>query len=197
MPDTTADPVAAALEEIEAVEGAAFPPPDETILAAGLRWLYETVQPDGAIIDNHGVCHGNGDRTRLYHFISNGFNGLPVVVVDVVGWKYDPGADEIDQLLSSDEMAAIGEAITRLGGTILSTWNGDGCVTGSFGLSSAAHPTLSAAVTRCRARCPDHPHAVSCSPCTWYRDGYAQIVQPEWDSADEALTGKKVTGGRS
>lgn len=164
---------------------------DRGIIAAGLKWLYETVQPDGAIIQHHGVTRGNRYQTRRYGFCPSGAKNLPVVSVEVAHWSRNPDTNVIGPMLEAGEMDAIGAVIIELGGPVRETWNGDGCLSGSFGLTVPAHPSLAAAVGRYRANCPTH-HTVFCgqadfaklhhepAPCTWYRDGNALIVHPAW-----------------
>jgi hypothetical protein len=166
-----------------------FPEPDRGLLAAGLCWLYDTVQPGDSVIPHHGTGHGYADGTRSYSFSSEGAHHLPAIVIMVRHWDYGPDG-EIAHLLTAAEIDATAAAITELGGDIARTWNGAGSITGGFGLADPAHWSLRHAVNRYREGCPEHK-TVFCNqadfaarggyePCTWYAAGFARIVQPAW-----------------
>ncbi|MFJ2780216.1 hypothetical protein [Kitasatospora sp. NPDC087315] len=153
--------------------------PVHRILIAGLAWLYDTEQPDGAILQHHGTTLGTHDN-RHYTVTPTGAMNLPVFVVDIVDMDFDfersePGPRNV---LAAGELAALADTLAAFGAEVRTTWNGTG-VTGSIGLRRPAHPTLTAAVDRYHARCPTH-HNVFCSDqgCTWYTDGHVLINHP-------------------
>jgi hypothetical protein len=168
---------------------AAFPAPDLGLLAAGLCWLYDTVQPGDSVIQHHGTSCGYVGGARSYGFTSEGGADLPAITVDVRNWTYGPD-NQITPVLTGAELDATAAVITELGGTIARTWNGAGCITGGFGLAAPAHWSLRHAVASYRAGCPEHK-TVFCHqadfaarggypPCTWYSAGFARIIQPAW-----------------
>ncbi|MER7707174.1 hypothetical protein ABTX81_30275 [Kitasatospora sp. NPDC097605] len=152
--------------------------PAHHLLTAGLAWLYDTEQPDGAILQHHGAhlgTHGN----RRYSVTPTGAVDLPVLVVDIADPDFDFQRQAPRNVLAPGELAVLAAALTRLGAEVRTTWNGTG-ITGSVGLRRPAHPTLVAAVDRYRARCPTH-HSVFCGreqACTWYATGNALITRP-------------------
>lgn len=57
------------------------------MLLIGLRWLFDTTQPDMALQQHHGQQIGSvGNRTL--RFIPSGWNGHAIVVVDVTHVDY-------------------------------------------------------------------------------------------------------------
>ena len=150
----------------------------DATLEIGLRWLYRTEQPAGAVLQHHGMplpATGN----RKLRFCPAGANGRPVVVINVVNVEWgDPGQGPANPL-AAGELEALAAAIAHTGTPVAQTWNGHPGITGSVGLAHRAHPTLRAAVDRYRAGCPQH-HTVFCSRqgCSWYRDGNAKARYP-------------------
>lgn len=162
-----------------------LPPDVEQVLAAGLRWIFDTEQPDGAMVSYHGYSRLVDDV--VYGFCGRGADDLPVVTLNRLAPIY--GDDDLLNPLTSDELLPVPVLLLRLGHPANRFWNsadpaalrGD---TGSFGLAQPAHPSLIAALDRYRAGCPVH-HTVFCGApgqqeCTWLRDGYARAVLPTW-----------------
>jgi hypothetical protein len=151
------------------------------ILAAGLRWLYETEQPDGAILQHHGVWVGKVDN-RSFSFAASAWEGRAVVVAEVVKveWKSDPLGHQVPaNPLAPEELADLTAELVELGAEVLHTWNGHPAITGSLALARPAHPSLVAAVDRYRTGCPDHTGPLcSWDGCPWYGDGNALIIKP-------------------
>lgn len=150
------------------------------VLAAGLTWLFDTVQPDGAIVTHHGPNHAAGQRFRL------AFAPLkaPVVIVYVSDPRYeDKGASRaLLNALTEDEMRGVASLLAELGRPPIDQWNGAGGESGSFRLVGPLHPSLDAACARYRADCPVH-NTVFCGQregCTWLKDGSGLVVEPSW-----------------
>ena len=148
-------------------------------IAAGLRWLYETEQPDDAVLQHHGLPLPAVENRR-FSFCPRGWAGHVVVVVEVAkvewGRPYEPPRNP----LAPDELDALTAALANFGARVVSTWNGHPAVTGSLALARRANPTLRASVQRYFDQCPRH-RTVFCGSnfgCTWYRDGYARVVKP-------------------
>lgn len=150
----------------------------DAVLAAGLAWLFDTEQPPGVLDQHHGVTSPVVENRR-YGFCPRGAEARPVVVVDVADKGYEDGRPT--NLLRPHELLAVAAAIERLGHRVDTSWNGDGFTTGSLGLVDEAHPTLLAAVDLYLAGCPTH-HTTLCSwdGCSWFRDGNAGLIRPEW-----------------
>lgn len=153
----------------------------EAALAAGLRWLYDTEQPEGAILQsNSGATTVAGNRRFM--FGPCGWASRPVVVVDVVHveWTGDGRDGRPANPLLPGELDDLTASLAALGADVAATWNGHPGTTGSLGLARLAHPTLLAAAHRYTAGCPDHPNRGVFCDCGWYANGYRLIVRPDW-----------------
>ena len=148
-------------------------------LKAGLAWLYETVQPPGAILQHHGVSSPRAGG-RSYGFVPVGAGSRPVVIIRVAQPRRHPDDGTLLNPLSRVEVDAVAAEIAKLGYDVADVWNGAGHDTGSFGLSGPAHPSLVAAVDRYRAGCPEHPQQNVFCDCGWYQQGNALVVGPDW-----------------
>lgn len=148
-------------------------------LSAGLHWLFDTEQPDGAAITHHGLILPSMTN-RLFRFIPEGALGRPVVVVEVahVEWVQRGLYQEPGNPLDPSELRDLAAMLARLGANIEAMWNGKG-TTGSLGLTRPAHPSLLAAVTRYGTGCPEHPKESVFCECDWYRRGRALLVTPD------------------
>lgn len=157
---------------------------------AGLRWLYETSQPTGAIPDSHG--YGITVDHRRLRFIPAGARALPVVVIDLVQEQYDRTRSDwvlLNPLVQAD-IDQVAELLTFHEHPAIDRWNGAGYTTGSLGLGALAHPTLLAGLQTDSAGCPTHFGRVFCD-CGWLAQGRALVVQPQWQTpqnADESTT---------
>jgi hypothetical protein len=151
----------------------------DAALTLGLRWLYETVQPDDARAQHHGEMLA-ADGNRTYRFIPVGACDLPVVAVDVtkVEWvDVDPITRKPANGLEPGELAALADELRRRGYEVRDTWNGAaGGITGSIGLARPAHPSQVAAVERYHRGCPDHPRRSVFCDCEAWRAGFRRVV---------------------
>ncbi|WP_328721779.1 hypothetical protein OHT52_21310 [Streptomyces sp. NBC_00247] len=152
-----------------------------SILSAGLRWLYTTEQPEGALVSHRGETLIGDDRT--YRFVPQGAAQLPVVVASVRCPQHR--RDAIGDLvpanpLDVNEVYAVLTDLAMLGTTVAATWNGYPSHSVSLGLVAPAHPSLLAALERDRAGCPDHAGQLLCNwdGCPWYGAGHALLVRP-------------------
>lgn len=183
-----------------------------SILKAGLEWLYDTVQPPGAILQHHGVSSPRvGDL--WFGFTPTGWQWHPVVTVNVTRPRRHSDTGELLNPLDQAEMDTVADTLGSLRlDVIAGWWNGAGFDTGSFGLSKTAHPSLVATVDRYRAGCAEHPFKSVFCTCGWYQQGNALLVSPMWPAADEtwkcsrcgslrwvaaSLTGPVDYGGRA
>jgi hypothetical protein len=157
-----------------------LPGPRE-VLAAGVRWLLHTEQPDDAILQHHGVTVQMVVDNRSIKLFPRGWGGHPVIAVDVASQVRDEHGRLLTQL-GRGELDVWQAVLTDLGVQVAHRWNGWPAPTGSLALAGQAHPSLLAAVDRYRAGCPDHPGltgntGVFCQ-CGWYQQGYEQLVRP-------------------
>lgn len=155
----------------------------DTILAAGLRWLYETEQPTDAWQEHRGLLLRAPASNRCYSFIPANDWRRVVVAVDVAKIEWiDNGPNELRtpaNPLESGELEALAAELRVLGFEITSTWNGHPQTSGSIGLARPAHPSLVAAVDRYHAGCLAHPKRGVFCDCDAWRSGFARIVRPE------------------
>ena len=145
------------------------------VLRSGLAWLYETEQPEAAILQHHGdglASRGN----RSVRFIPTGWGGRVVIVVEVAKVDYgtDPGARGPRNPLAVDELDAFIALLADLGHAVVHRWNGHPAATGSLALAEPAHPSLRAAVARYHAGCPCH--RTTLCRCGWYGEGHRHVI---------------------
>lgn len=146
-----------------------------------LTWLYDTVQPDGALVQHHGEPVG-AVGNRFISAAAAGNAGLPVLTVSVGDRRWDD--DDPDALRNPlagpadrDRYIAL---VAELGHKVIGHWNWQpgGC-TGSLHLQRAAHPSLLAAQARYRTGCPEHPGMnVFCRECDWWATGHGLLIKP-------------------
>ena len=152
------------------------------IIRAGLAWLYDTEQPDGALLQHHGAHITTAHDSRVYQFAPDGDRGTPVVAVEVARPRYDDIAGEWVCLtpLRLGELAELAAFIAAEGVPVRGTWNGEpGQHIGSVGLGRRAGLSLRDAVSLYRHGCPEHD-SVFCPDdgCRWYANGKAHVVWP-------------------
>ncbi|MFE7106597.1 hypothetical protein ACFU98_35155 [Streptomyces sp. NPDC057575] len=155
----------------------------DTFLTAGLRWLYETGQPDNAWQGHHGLLLRAPAANRLYSFIPANDWKRPVVAVDVAKIEWiDNGPNELKtpaNPLAAGELESLAAELRSLGYEFTATWNGYPQTTGSVGLARPAHPSLLAAVDRYHAGCLVHPKRSVFCDCDAWREGFTRIIRPE------------------
>jgi len=154
------------------------PPANADVLEAGLRWLYDTEQPAGAILQHHGASLP-GDGNRRFRFIPAGAQHRVVVIVDVADVQWEERGGRAANPLRPGELDELTGGLAALGAEVVETWNGYPGVTGSLALARPAHPTLLAALDRYHRGCPDHPSRSVFCDCGWYAAGNTLIVRPE------------------
>jgi hypothetical protein len=159
-------------------------PVDQAVLAAGLAWLYDTVQPDGAILQHHGLGIADPAHNRYLNFVpTGGSSSRSAVVTDNVRRRVlvgPPTAWLLANPIEPDEPDRLSAMLAGLGLVVTDVWNGYPSDTVGVALDRPAHPTLTAAVDRYHRGCPRHGGSVFCSRegCIWYADGFALVVPP-------------------
>jgi hypothetical protein len=147
----------------------------QIVLRRGLRWLHETEQSDGSLLQHHGeTVRAQGNRKLT--FIPTAWAGHPVIVVAVDDLEYGPPPRRrCLNPIATGELTAFTELLAVLGAEVVHTWNGHPHTSGSLALARPAHPSLAAAVKRYHAGCPEH-HAVFCR-CGWYARGHQRLTR--------------------
>ncbi|MFE3126742.1 hypothetical protein ACFXHD_25340 [Streptomyces hydrogenans] len=153
-------------------------------LKAGLRWLFDTEQPDTAIVTHLGMAIP-GAGNRWYGLCPSGADGQVVISVNVarVTWARDDQGSCPANPIAYGELAWLKGLLEHLGHTVTSTWNGFPGVSGSLALATAPHPSLTAAVDRYRAGCPRHPEAGVFCDCTAWQQAITAAVRPAYTEA--------------
>ena len=164
------------------------------ILDTGLGWLYETVQPDDAHQQHHGIVLGLPEANRRYGFCPHGYRSRTVVIVDVakVDW-IDNGPNDLKtpaNPLEPNELEALADELRRRGFTVDDTWNGHPGVTGGVGLARPAHPSLVAAVQRYHRGCTVHPKRSVFCDCEAWTAGFRRVAEPARPAAAPAAAGE-------
>lgn len=154
------------------------------VLLIGLRWMFDTPQPDTALQHHHGQQISSvGNRTL--RFIPSGWNGHAIVVVEVTHVDYGQPRQPPRNPLDPGELAAFIDLLDGMGEDVVATWNGSPATTGSLALARPAHPALQASVRRYSRGCPQHGGHQFCR-CDWYDRGRRQLVSIQ-DLHREAL----------
>ncbi|MDR3659343.1 MAG: hypothetical protein P4L86_02825 [Mycobacterium sp.] len=122
-------------------------------LLVGLRWLFDTVQPDGAMVSSGGQAIRSGHRTLRFRPV----DWQDHAVVEVLGVAI--AAD----LSPRAELEAFVTALDDMGEEVVASWIGRRGQVRSIALARPAHPTLREAVSRYTAGCLVHPdHQCGC-----------------------------------
>lgn len=160
----------------------------EPALRAGLKWLYETSQPDGAILQHHGESLIVWGANRTLRFVPTAWEHHVVIVLDVTNVAWGSGYQEPpSNPLKPGELADLAEHLNRTGHHVCNTWNGAG-ITGSIALAQPAHKSLRAAVDRYHSGCPAHPSRSVFCKCGWYREGNQKVIKAADVAAELAVS---------
>ena len=110
---------------------------------AGLSWLFDTVQPDDAVVDpqRHSLPTAAGRRYLRFDPIGRDGNATIEILRPV---RIEPRGRD----LAAVELSAFAEVVDGLGEEVVATWTGCRGVIGGVELSRPVHPTLLAAVER-------------------------------------------------
>jgi len=158
------------------------PPSIDVALAAGLRWLYATAQPVGAVVERRGALVTTAER--LLRFVPVSATNNPLIVVDLldVHWGLSAVGPPLNSL-PPDELPILATELAALG--IPSSAQHYHHITGTIVLDAHAHPSLVAAVRRYDRGCPRHGGHVCGAPvrdggksCSWHADGHRRAIRP-------------------
>ncbi|WP_418003860.1 hypothetical protein ACNO8X_01535 [Mycobacterium sp. PDNC021] len=116
-------------------------------LLVGLRWMYDTAQPDGAAVSAGGQIVRSGRRTL--RFRPQDWQGHAVIEIVGPAAAGDPSPRA--------ELEAYVQALDDMGEEVVASWIGRGGQVRSIALARPVHPTLRAAVDRYVAGCSEHP----------------------------------------
>lgn len=168
------------------------------LLAAAFEWLYDTPQPEGALMQHLGIDI-HRDPVRRVTVVPQGFGGLPVLVVNVTHPEMRvtrAGRELVNPLDRTEREWWTGYADVmgrRWDSKVSLWWNwvtvaGTPGITGSLQLSRAASPSLLAAVARYMAGCREHPWTSASSGasgvfcrCGWFDRGHDLVVRPRFE----------------
>jgi hypothetical protein len=160
-------------------------------LGAGLNWLYNTVQPDTAIVEHCGARLPVA-ANRALRFLPVTNAGRPLVVLGV-GVRRGSGtligpAELLDDAEVLDVVAELDAHRILTGG------HRNHQLTATIPLARPAHESLLAAVARYAAGCPHHRTQVCEAPvsahgqgCPWHANGHRMAIWPK-NPGPEAIT---------
>lgn len=155
------------------------------LLKLGLRWLYDTVQPDHAVIDCRAASVLLAPVNRVIRLVPLGWAQKPGIVVEVADVHWGLGTGRPLNPLSSSEINCLAGELERLDADIDDIRCPITGLTGTIALLRPAHPTLRAAVQRFGAGCPRHHSRICGRPldrggrnCRWAVDGHRGVRWP-------------------
>lgn len=157
------------------------------IITAGLAWLYDTVQPGGALCHHLGFVRGTADR--VFHFMPH--HRWPILVMELAAPRHEHhGSYQLLNPLVKVDISTLCAQMRARGRTIAAKWNGKGTHTVSLALDGQIHPTLRAAVQRYMDGCPTH-NSVFCGNdqdrCAWFTTGESRLIKPAWPATTPAI----------
>jgi hypothetical protein len=168
----------------------------DEIVAEGVRWMRDDVQPAEAVMSHMGRgAHAGGGL--MISFSPRGHLGPnrgkepgAVVVfeirypVDTFDLTYEEALQYRPAPFTDDEIAACRDALTDAGLPIIDAWNGAGVLSGSVLVpATAVASSLNRTVANYHKGCPVHDTVFCYSKgCTWYDDGLAgtPLVEPQF-----------------
>lgn len=116
-------------------------------LLIGMRWLFDTAQPDGAMVSAGGQIVRSGRRTLRFRPVD--WQGHAVIEIVGPAAAGDPSPRA--------ELEAYVQALDDMGEDVVASWIGRRGQVRSIALARPVHPTLRAAVDRYVAGCAEHP----------------------------------------
>ena len=140
-------------EPAEVRQGLASKRPERVVtrhlpeLLVGLRWMYDTAQPDGAVVSAGGQVVRSGRRTL--RFRPQDWQGHAVIEIVGPAAAGDPSPRA--------ELEAYVQALDDMGEDVVTSWIGRRGQVRSIALARPVHQTLRAAVDRYVAGCSEHP----------------------------------------
>lgn len=147
-------------------------------LEAGHRWLFDTVQPDGALMRPAGVT-APVIAGRRFTFVPA---AEPRSTAAIVVRPDQSGTTGAVKKLRDPDLEALAAHITDLGTAAGVVWSLSKSIA-MIRTMRKAHPSLVAAVTRYQSGCPVHQGS-SCGvpgarPCAWITAGFQQLILPD------------------
>lgn len=163
------------------------PPPAvdiDHVLRTGLDWLYNTVQPDSAIIDPHNTASTVGHRAIKFTPLGWAHKASVIIEVADVVWGLGPGAGPLNPMPPA-ELDQLAAHITALGAPVKEVRCDPRPLVGTITLAQDAHPALRVAVARFNTGCPIHASRRCWLPCdhggrdcSWYSIGQRGVIWP-------------------
>lgn len=116
-------------------------------LLVGLRWLFDTAQPDAAMVSAGGQALRSGRRSLRFRPVDWQGHAVIEIVGPAIAGDPSPRA----------ELEAYAQALDDMGEDVVASWIGRRGQVRSIALARPVHPTLRAAVDRYVAGCARHP----------------------------------------
>jgi hypothetical protein len=144
----------------EAGQGLASKRPERLVtrhlpeLLVGLRWLFDTAQPDTAMVSAGGQVVRSGRRSLRFRPVD--WQGHAVIEIVGPAAAGDPSPRA--------ELEAYVQVLDDMDEDVVASWIGRRGQVRSVALARPVHPTLRAAVDRYVAGCAEHPgHLCACT----------------------------------
>lgn len=118
------------------------------VLEPGLRWLFDTVQPDGAEVDPHGEWVKADGYMFSFRPSVPGTQGPPGPTVVISAVDERSAAESGHNVFTMQDVDNVWWVLDSLEHPVVNVWNGVGNPTASFKMDGSAHPSLLAAVVR-------------------------------------------------
>jgi len=155
----------------------------KTAVVHGISWLYRIEQPNGALVDHHGIAVHLDDEKRMMWFVPRGANDRPLIVLAT---KPPINGDALKSVpLGPGELDALATWCETIRVPVIRAWNGDLDI-GSIALALPAHPSLLRARQAYTDGCPDHPTESVFCRCGWQRAGRAKLRLPRMFDRSES-----------
>jgi hypothetical protein len=156
-------------------------------LRVGLKWIWESDHPKGALISHHGI-HADGQfwngRVNM-SICPQGYRAGAVVVFNLANRQMKEWADHYELLnpFTKEEIDQLREAVSSCGSEVVDEWNGVGSDTVSFSPARRAGKGVMALVDKyhkgCQRTGKEHRTGSVFCKCGWFTGGEALVDKPE------------------
>lgn len=147
----------------------------KTAIVQGVAWMYETQQPEGALLPAQGFVIPVPDEQRTVSLHPLGAHDRPVIVVA----HTDP-----EQSLRRNEIKTLATWCQRMRISVRNVWEHHPCHGGTVELGKRSHPTLAQASRAYGDGCPEHGYRTD-PACDWYTRGYALLRTPSLPTLED------------
>jgi len=152
-------------------------------LKVAFDWLSSSEQPEGALIQHHGIyllpdCSPEFSvQIAPETILRNQSIRRTVVIIEHRDKKFVDGA--ATNVLTEEEFKSFIELVNSFY-PVFDHWNGVGCESGSMSVAADVSDGVVRLLATYRGGCPTHKHSLcSWEKCSWFKEGRAKAVLPE------------------